>query len=57
VWAIGQGAGAIWEPLSPTDPDPGQPLIPGQDYGHLAYPTLLAAQAEWIPLFRSFISL
>ncbi|MGQ9836940.1 MAG: inositol monophosphatase family protein [Cyanobacteriota bacterium] len=56
VWAIVKGAGAVWEPLRDGDPDPGQPLIPGQDYSRLTYPTLLAAQAEWIPLFRSFIS-
>ncbi|MEN9226717.1 MAG: inositol monophosphatase family protein [Thermostichus sp. HHBFW_bins_43] len=57
VWAIVQGAGAIWEPLAAGDPDPGQALIPGKDYGRLAYPALLAAQVEWIPLFRSFIAL
>ncbi|MEN9202747.1 MAG: inositol monophosphatase family protein [Thermostichus sp. DG_1_6_bins_120] len=57
VWVIVQGAGAIWEPLGPGDPDPGRPLSSGQDYGRLTYPTLLSAQAEWIPLFRSFIGL
>lgn len=57
VWAIVKGAGAVWEPLSCADPDPGQPLIPGKDYGRLTYPALVAAQAEWIPLFRAFIAL
>lgn len=57
VWAIVKGAGAVWEPLGPADPDPGRPLIPGKDYGRLTYPTLVSAQDRWIPLFRAFIAL
>jgi myo-inositol-1(or 4)-monophosphatase len=57
VWAIVKGAGAVWEPLGPADPDPGTPLLPGKDYGRLTYPTLVSAQNRWIPVFRAFIAL
>ncbi len=52
VWAIVQAAGGVWTPL---EPDPIFPLVPGQDYGDRAYPTLVVSRAELVPIFRPLV--
>ncbi|MEO1148145.1 MAG: inositol monophosphatase family protein [Cyanobacteria bacterium J06638_22] len=52
VWAIAQAAGATWHSLNP---DPIFPLIPGKNYGQVAYPTLLLSQASLLPTFLPLV--
>ena len=52
VWAIVQGAGAIWHPL---DGKPPFPLKPGYDYVSKSFPTLAASRPDMIELFESAI--
>ncbi|MFZ4638775.1 MAG: inositol monophosphatase family protein [Nodosilinea sp.] len=53
VWAILQAAGATWVALDGTDPFP---LVVGQDYSRQSYPTLVTAQATWVPLFQPLVT-
>lgn len=52
VWAIAQAAGATWHSLSPG---PIFPLMPGKNYGHIAFPTLLVSREALLPVFLPFV--
>lgn len=52
VWAIVQAAGGAWQAL---EPDPIFPLQVGRDYGKRSYPTLVASQANLIPVFLPWV--
>lgn len=52
VWVIAQAAGATWHSLSP---DPVFPLIPGKNYGQVAYPTLILSQEALLPTFLPLV--
>lgn len=52
VWAIAQAAGASWHSLNA---DPIFPLVPGKNYGKIAYPTLLLAQEAFLPTFQPLV--
>ncbi|MEO0756052.1 MAG: inositol monophosphatase family protein [Cyanobacteria bacterium J06648_16] len=51
VWAITQGAGAVWTPLK----GPIFPLQTGQDYGKQAFPTLLSSRPALTEQFRPLV--
>lgn len=50
VWAIVKAAGGVWLPLD-DDQSP-FPVIPGTDYGHRAYRTLVLSREALVPLFK-----
>jgi len=52
VWVIVQAAGGVWTSLKA---DPIFPLVPEQDYGDRAYPTLVVSRAELVPIFRPLV--
>ena len=52
VWAIAQAAGATWHSLRP---DPIFPLVAGQNYTQIPYPTLLLSQASLLPTFLPLV--
>lgn len=52
VWAIAQAAGASWVAL---DDQPPFPLTAGQDYSRRSFPTLVAAQSDWLDTFRPLV--
>jgi myo-inositol-1(or 4)-monophosphatase len=53
VWAIVQAAGAVWQPL---ESEAIFPLTVGQDYGDRAYPTLVTARPDLIPVFLPLVA-
>jgi myo-inositol-1(or 4)-monophosphatase len=53
VWAIVQAAGATWIALDDSNPFP---LTVGQDYAATPYPTLVTAQATWVPTFHPLVN-
>ena len=53
VWAIVQAAGATWIALDDSNPFP---LTVGQDYVATPYPTLVTAQATWVPTFHPLVN-
>lgn len=52
VWTIVQAAGGAWHSLEPA---PIFPLQVGQDYGQRSYPTLVASQNQFIPIFLPWV--
>jgi len=52
VWAIAHAAGAVWVPLTDVAPFP---LIPGQEYHHSLYPTLVVSRSQWLEIFQPWI--
>jgi myo-inositol-1(or 4)-monophosphatase len=52
VWPILHAAGVTWVALDGADPFP---LVAGQDYSGQPYPTLVSAQATWVPLFQPLV--
>ncbi len=53
VWAIAQAAGAVWQPLESAAIFP---LTVGQDYGRRAYPTLVVARPDLVPVFLPLVA-
>jgi len=52
AWVIVQAAGGVWVPLQS---EPVFPLLVGQDYGNLSYPTLVVSRSELVPIFQPFL--
>lgn len=48
VWPIVQAAGGTWVPLTT---EPIFPLVVGQNYSQVPYPTLVVSQAQWVDQF------
>ncbi|NJK41190.1 MAG: inositol monophosphatase [Acaryochloridaceae cyanobacterium SU_2_1] len=53
VWPLIQAAGGAWISLEGSDLFP---LIQGQDYGQIPYPTLVVSQADWVDQFLVLVS-
>ena len=53
VWPIVQAAGGAWVPLVP---DPIFPLVIGQNYGQVPFPTLVISQAQWVEQFLPLVT-
>lgn len=52
VWAIVQAAGGV---LVPLNSESVFPLVGGEDYGDRSFPTLVASNAELVPVFKPLV--
>jgi len=53
AWVILRASGAHWLPL---EKEPIFPLTPGQDYERRAFPTLVVAQPDLVPIFLPYVA-
>ncbi len=51
AWVIVQAAGGVWVSLKS---EPMFPLLSGENYGELPYPSLVVSRAELVPVFQPF---